>query len=350
MKLIKLDLKKSIQKDSPKHIKEDKNMGCWNETCGFSGQSILAGEKVTAFLILLNEAPYRDVYAQGTASPIAFPIEAEYDDYGSIENPTLGFATESALKLFNHWSKEGKLILNDDFFDRDSDRAEDFDRKEGFQNIETLFYAIERDYVSLKQYNYESREVTHGVYFMLVKQEVLDSMIETVLDCDDYDFRHTSTETYNAEVQHMLDKCVIGKKKLLSDTFEYQYPWGGDSLDSPIEDRRWNVCMTLGKFESVNTTAFRILFNITKELYTPENNDDIKQSLMRFFLTHNAMSLFRKFWTPQAHASQHDNFPETIEYMERLLTKMYKRRIEQYEKGWWEDVPKDKIYNHPSFI
>lgn len=364
-------------------------MGCWNETCGFSGQSISEDEKVTAFLILLNEKPYRDVYAGGIASPIAFPIEAEYDDYGSIENPVLGFATESALKLFNQWYKEEKLIISEEFFkDVEGDscgRDLDSDKDECFKTIETLFYAIEREYVLLKhRHAYESRYVNRTVAFMMVRQDVLDTAIEVVLGAGDYAFRDVSLENYNLEVQHMIDeylskndrtdseKAMVALSNMIESlkdkpdsadkikelqsiltkklTHTFSRPWGGEDCESPIEGRHYNACYRMNRYESVDTESFRILFNITKELFTPEINDDVKQSIIKFLLTGDVFTLFRKSWIPQAHASQCDNFLETIEYMERMLTKMYAKRIEKYKDGWWEEEFTDNdVYNHPTF-
>lgn len=66
-------------------------MGCWNGTCMISNLPILAGEKVK--LVFLH-SPYgrSDLeksaycYPNGIFQPGGFALDAEYNDYGSVEN------------------------------------------------------------------------------------------------------------------------------------------------------------------------------------------------------------------------------------------------------------------------
>lgn len=367
-------------------------MGCWNETCGFSQQSIGAGDTVIVFPILLNHAPVRDVYACGTAQPIAFPVEAKYNDYGSIEKPVLGFATESTLALFNQWYKKGDLIVSESGYDDIAaipygETEADFSKEKGFDSIEALFYAIERDYLTLKYRKFNGQEHACGIAFMMISKDVLDTAIGTVLDCDDYDFRDASLQTYDAEIQHMLNtlspsqdqkdakQAMRDLEKAIDaienspeqDTVEleklqkqyssalrmshyFNRPWADDMVcDSPVEGRHYNVCSRLTRLEIVNTSAFRDLYKILETMYSPETNDDIKQTIMRFMLTIDAFTLFRKSWMPQAHASQYDNMFETITFMERMLTKLYQKRIEMYEDGYLDGYEAEDVYGHPKF-
>lgn len=66
-------------------------MGCWNETCLISNLPIRVGNPVVAYFVAHDN--YKDVkdysgdyHATDRVFPISLPIEAEYDDYGSIEN------------------------------------------------------------------------------------------------------------------------------------------------------------------------------------------------------------------------------------------------------------------------
>ncbi|MCK9417512.1 hypothetical protein M0Q97_12800 [Candidatus Dojkabacteria bacterium] len=65
-------------------------MGCWNGTCMISNLPILAGEKVKlVFLHRFNESNIKKpayCYPNGIFHPGAFAINAEYDDYGGVEN------------------------------------------------------------------------------------------------------------------------------------------------------------------------------------------------------------------------------------------------------------------------
>lgn len=66
-------------------------MGCWNGTCAISNLPIIAGEKIKMLFLdapygfkELNKSAY--CYPNGIFHVGAFPIDGEYDDYGSIEN------------------------------------------------------------------------------------------------------------------------------------------------------------------------------------------------------------------------------------------------------------------------
>lgn len=78
-------------------------MGCWNETCGISKMRITYGEKVRFLPIVMN--PYHVIEVKGFPfgepmilkgasgtyigdlwTPLCYPIRAEYNDYGSIED------------------------------------------------------------------------------------------------------------------------------------------------------------------------------------------------------------------------------------------------------------------------
>jgi len=76
-------------------------MGSFSYTCGVSKLPIEAGDKIR--YILLTENPYGDdCGANGHWFPRSFPIRAEYNDYGSVENVEDGIGRDlwmEALKI-----------------------------------------------------------------------------------------------------------------------------------------------------------------------------------------------------------------------------------------------------------
>ena len=152
-------------------------MGCWNETCGFSQQSIGAGEKVYAFLILSGPQS-KSVYANGSAEPMSFPLEAEYNDYGTIENVKvkMNYVAQSILYLFNTYHKEGCLVASEELEGVATNASDDI----LFDDVESLFENIERGRISLKLKDWNGKEVIHPVYFMLIKKDVLETAWESI--------------------------------------------------------------------------------------------------------------------------------------------------------------------------
>jgi len=350
-------------------------MGCWNETCGFSQQSIGMGDDVYAIIIVNNVAPSNSVYADGIATPSSFIIEAEYNDYGSIENPKLGFAVDSTLELFNSYLKEDKLKLSDEFFgDINGYKKDDpegrFSEENGFESIESLFFAIERKYAILEQSGYGGT-FEHSIDFMLMKKEVLESAWETLNSSDEYETKSDTIENFKDDILVMINTCFVdnseklkeinksindlndleesGKedldfKKLKTELYRQMIAmeggldrsWGGDNLKS--KNSRWgNKVRVLADYNSVHTESFRKLFGISKDLHNKDNESDIIDVITKFLLTTSSFMLFRKIWYPQGHSSQHETFDSDIEYMERLLRKMYHIRKEKMDDGYYED-------------
>lgn len=347
-------------------------MGCWNETCGFSQQSILADDKVVAFIIKLNSKPMKSCYADGTASPMAFPIRAEYNEYGSIQNPIKGFATESTIKLFNSYYTSDKLIINDKFFENieknknskwDGD-VRGFDKETGFTDVETLFYGIERGYISFDD-GFHHRSEENGLSFMLIKENVLTSAIETLEFNDDWERKNITFENVKKDIQLLFDEVFNStvetedslyeqlenldksdpnfeesRKKIMRKIIKIDgdfKSWGGDDLKSNI-NQRGNICKILASNQLVDMESFRRLYNILKDdLYNKCDKEDIKNTIAQFIMTIEVFNLFRKSWSPQGCSSQDDNFDVTIEYMERLLRKLYDQRKERYKDGYYDD-------------
>jgi len=340
-------------------------MGCWNETCGLSQNTINAGEDVYAVIILNNTVIEKSCYANGVSSPMTFVIKGQYNDYGSIENVVDDFSCKSTLALFNKYLETDKLILSNSFYKDTKGQYIDYALKDDkFVNIEGIFYAIERGYMSLETHTHRGT-AEQSISFMLIAKDVLDSMCETVDYSEDYETKSSSWTICRDDTQKYFDNSMISNSEdpymdklgirealkkegitpeeedelyeLLFAFSDRMKPWGGENLKS--DHSEWgNKLRVLSGYDSVDTNSFRFLDAITKELYTEENSGDIKQCIAEFLMLMSAMSAFRKVWYPQGHSSQHDSFDMVIDYTERLLRKMYVKRQSNYEEyGGYED-------------
>ena len=119
-------------------------MGCWNGTCGISQLPILTGQKVKAFLLLQSEYA-KNIRGSGVCYPTEyfrpwfFPVTAEYNDYGSIENIQTDWNSEYMLETFRKWLADGTVrILG-------HDEAEVNDPGiEKFEKLDDVFDCVER--------------------------------------------------------------------------------------------------------------------------------------------------------------------------------------------------------------
>ena len=339
-------------------------MGCWNETCGLSQNTIKHGDDVYAVIILNNIAVEKSCYANGISSPMTFVMKGQYNDYGSIENFVDDFAVQSTLALFNKYLENDKLIFTNDFYKDTKGQYSDYALVDGkIVNIEGLFYAIERGYVTLETNGYRGK-AEQSLYFMMMDKDVYESMNES-LDYDkDYDTKNDSWNVFKDDVQMYFDTVMVDasedpymdklgirealKKEGITEEEEEELyellfafsdrmkPWGGDNLKSNHSD--WgNRCRVLSGYDSVHTESFRLLDTVTKELYSVETAEDIKQNIAEFLMLMSAMSAFRKSWAPAGHSSQHDSFDLVLDYTERQLRKMYRKRQKMADDGYYED-------------
>lgn len=289
---------------------------------------------------------------------MSFIIKGKYNDYGSIKNIKDDFACKSTLALFNNYLEHNQLMLSNSFYDDTKGQYQEYALVDNnFVNIEGLFYALERGYVSL--ITTHDGEENQSIYFMMMAKDVLDSMWETIDYSNEYETKSSSWSIYKDDIQKYFDASMTSnegdpyiykggireslkepnitedeKKELYELLFAFSdrmAPWGGDNLTS--DHSSWgNSIRILNSCDSVSTSAFIILDAITKKLYTADTSKDVKQCIAEFLMLLNSMSAFKKSWHPQCQSSQHDSFGIVIDYTERLLRKMYVKRKAHYEE------------------
>lgn len=66
-------------------------MGCWNETCMLSHLPIMIGDAIKTIILIKrnNEPCSENVYFDDGYTPLTFPFDATYNDYGGVENVAL---------------------------------------------------------------------------------------------------------------------------------------------------------------------------------------------------------------------------------------------------------------------
>lgn len=327
-------------------------MGCWNETCGISSRSICDGDNVTAFLLINNSHITESYSGQvGIAAPMAFPIHAKYNDYGSIMDPVEDFATKSAIELFNIYYKSGALVC-EDFNDLENETNsgyttdQGFTVEYGFSNVQSIFYAIERGYISLNLTDYTGKLITHQLSFMLILDDSLMCTWETAVG----PLSGERPLLIKRGVQQILEYDIVTREKLeklkiggdISQWRLYNHTtnpsnnwWFGELGHLPDA----HTCMNLASSGHVHLGSFRKLFGIATHLYNDVMSESIINAVFEMVITIDSFDVFRRSWIPQGNTSQTDNFIEVLEYTERYLRTLYVERKSRIESGILEAQP-----------
>lgn len=162
-------------------------MGCWNGTCSISQLPILAGTKVKTILLLQSEFAHGiggsgTCYITGYFRPWFFPVTAEYNDYGSIENIEMDWNAQYMLETFQKWLKDGEVkILENDECEINSSDIEQFDK------LEDVFDCVERGALVFKNtgktFDHESQKwVPAKGYLKIAMNMVLIPVWESLLE------------------------------------------------------------------------------------------------------------------------------------------------------------------------
>lgn len=84
-------------------------MGCYNLTCDISNLPIRAGDKVILIpLVKRTHGEVHPCYPSDCFAPIGFPVLAEYDEYGGVENSIESEANKIFFKNFSFIDYNGE--------------------------------------------------------------------------------------------------------------------------------------------------------------------------------------------------------------------------------------------------
>mgnify|MGYP004673777473 CR=1 FL=1 len=95
-------------------------MGSWNETCMLSHLQIMQGDAVKAIILVNNNENANEstqIYYNESYSPLTLPIDAEYNDYGSVENEKIPEYTDKLLRNLTFADKDGTKYEYDNLTD-----------------------------------------------------------------------------------------------------------------------------------------------------------------------------------------------------------------------------------------
>lgn len=314
-------------------------MGCYNGTCGITNLSIRHGEPVVYFLLanVDNHENHDDgfCHAGDIWGPIALPVYANYNDYGSIEKFETNEPLAHLIQLLHDYGV--KVEPKNEY--RAGFDPQEFDTlalEDGFGLVEDALHEGVlriRDICGFESTRRAAKETglkpSFRVGLVMIHREVYEEL------CKSY--------------PHWLYEHLVPFSQVLDDAYKAY-----DLLVEKIDTERfiggismlrliWDTLprdetMFTGFFDThegdVYITQYRHAY--ADRLIQHAKNGDEKPALIaeicRFQIFSANMMALRKFWSPQSGAgSQHDNFRDH-ERLNRLMTKMVDDRIRQFNE------------------
>ena len=359
-------------------------MGCWNETCGFTQETIRAGEPVYAVIIINNTSIQKSCYGDGISKPMSFIIEGTYDDYGSIESINEdSFVSKLTLKHFNNMLKDGTLQMNSYHSDVDKQY---FDNENGWKTVKELFNTLERGHLTLKRQSWQGSMESSSLYFMLMGRDTIDSAFTALENSNAYEreddqyelIRTNVAKTINdnfmtdntariAEINKQLEELaqlVEDEKADEDEPIEDMIERELEKLDKPKSDNEKMISILyrelwkledrgsddwcsyddyksplryLTSYEAVDKNSFTDIYKTLKDIIDDVDKDEMIEDITKFIMLLKTFQAFRKSWAPQGHSTQWDSFDLQITFYEQQLRKMYQKRKDRIDNGWYED-------------
>jgi len=295
-------------------------MGCWNGTCGISQLPIMAGDPVLAYLIMMFQ--YEDennfsgyCYPTGFASPLTFPIRAEYNDYGSIDNIKDNYVIDIIKKQFT--DKIGNLTV-EQWIDKE----------------------VERDKVTVEI----NRTIGEGEPRMTAQGIGLWMCHAWLPDCFRKIKNEWSREDFSLDEQLMVDAEKFWSDALRISELSPLFLWDCGGKDNLFG----NMLFPMGIGSSLMTHRYwepyrEYVINLIKEKYPFDNVtvQELLKDLIDYQLMLSAMSSMRKGFAPRSgKGSQSEGF----EYYRAMNLGMekYMSTVDD-ERSKWDDEYESSI-------
>ena len=288
-------------------------MGCWNGTCGISQLPIMAGMKVKAFLMLQSEF-VSEVGGAGVCYPTAyfrpwfFPVTAEYNDYGSVENIQKDWNSEYMLESFRKWLAEGKVRI------LEHDEAEINDPNIAkFKSLNDVFDCVERGALVFKstierlnseRTALESREVEFKIGIFMVLEGVFNELVAESFRFGNLDRNEYYHKQDAKDQQEVLDRL----KKIRTNKVE-------SVVSSIIRDMKIDLWLS-------DSIEEHYAFHHYKPILYAPDKVTVDEFMLRLQETKNigqAMSFLRKLWIPQTGQGSQS---EELSFNKALVTAM----------------------------
>jgi len=288
-------------------------MGCWNGTDGFGGMPIRANEKVKTVIIQNNvHMPPASGFCSliGYAMPISFPIDAQYNDYGSLENISDDLSSKMLFSFLSDELKSGIIKIIPDY-SKTYDINKDPTVIDSVDTLQEFIDLIERDRVYRANENYFTKKITFtNIGLMMFSDDIYQSILfENPLSDIKKDIEYFVEDVFLSAAEEKMDEDT---KSILAD-LENKEEKDSHTLDmikrikqngslfSNYWDNRsrsvgkyYNSVQTLKSFDAVDVDAFKIHYSyIVSGSFQKE---EIEKTIFDMISIIRFMSSLRRPW------------------------------------------------------
>jgi len=266
-------------------------MGCWYKTCGLSGLHIFEGNPVYVFMLEQNPT-YEQTYTTGMFAPLLLPFEAEYDEYGGVENCT-GFVD---------------MVVNgvrDQLIEMDQGDNEYHDipvHRNGF-NVEKMINAAQEGRLFTRYYMGGSRRTD----FVCFRKDVVDDILDSHVIEQYVGEKYGNCGHRNCYIRYKFSDVVSDIPVYVNELVEYNRT-APEMHGMPLLYGMHPASSTkVAKYIHENGYRYSSLVRVTWEIGELIKTGDVETAteLVRYYLIgsfiDNFMDQTRKLWVPGGH-------------------------------------------------
>jgi len=327
-------------------LTKEKYMGCWNGTCGISQLPITAGAKVKAILLLQSEYHQEiqgssSCYSSNFFRPWFFPVTAEYNNYGSIENIVKDWNSKYMLETFRRWVAEGEVKLLGEHAEINDPGITKFNK------LEDVFACVERGSLVKKG---ERTDKYLKISLFMVLDSVYHAMIKASKKFMNKPENNDDKKYYEENRAEALKSIANMRQGNLS------LPISGDLKDDEnTKSALQRAFLTVHNFY-VNRLlggpieehcAYKHYKNI---LYSPNvvTVEDFMVALDNAYWLETAMCYLRKLWIPQTGQGSQSEELEFNKALNEAVSKHIRHRNAEMKKWHLKDEKVVKETGKPS--
>lgn len=316
-------------------------MGCWNETCAISNLPI--GCRDDVYFLLLSKNPYRDkegrtgTYYNDHWFLRALPLQARYNDYGSIEDWEEGWVLDGILEQFKKDLVEVEQTDRDRLLDIPAVCLQNL-------NFPLLLEWLREGKVKARRTGAMSSkdEPPLSVVQILVLKDVWDSMLEMSkedwLGEVSFNKMKKDIDLYLKQLKERAQKLKESDDPLkLSLEFQFERQTFENSFSAPF-----NAAPYPGPPGTMNIEFFKKQLD---ERFMSDDIDEIEayekyKRIGEVLHVEQIMSYLRKGWYPTiGSGSQNADYDMTIDFNLRVSALAYKEELESlaHSEGFLEE-------------
>jgi hypothetical protein len=286
-------------------------MGCWNGTCGVSQLPIHHGEKVRLFFLVPNnykEHPNTMVHSTALYEPGWYPIRAEYNDYGSVEN-----IVDDWNSRFVHEALKTRAVVP----------TED--------DLESLIDQMERGTFQIltQRFNISSNSPAPHVPSLFMVREGIYTKLANTSDEDAW-YMPTTTEGWDALIEETMELLVPP-------------PPLPPCVDSVYTEADKSMVLFLRHFRLFNPDHrllskpgmyFDLGYRDLLMNATPADQRIMLQLYAEHIRFSNAMSCLRKTWIAQSGQGSQ----QSVEILHAVMAMAYQSEMDAINAYFTDDV------------